>query len=117
MPHFAKEKNLIQESDEGALEMIVVEVLAQNPRAVEDIKNSGVKIKDIKTFPGATETFSALKANQADVIVTDEAVGFDEPFVTTTLLAVVRFNLVGSMVCTPVVDQSTNDDELSFAFI
>ena len=43
--------------------------------AVEAIKNSGVKIKDIKTFPGATDTFSALKANQADVIVTDEAVG------------------------------------------
>ena len=34
-----------------------------------------IKIKGIKTFPGATETFSALKANQADVIVTDEAVG------------------------------------------
>lgn len=54
---------------------VAVQVDTTSFTAVEDIKKSGVKIKDIKTFPGATETFSSLKANQADVIVTDEAVG------------------------------------------
>lgn len=54
---------------------VAVQVDTTSFTAVETIKKSGVKIKDIKTFPGATETFSALKANQADVIVIDEAVG------------------------------------------
>lgn len=55
--------------------VVAVQVDTTSFAAVEAIKKSGVKIKDIKTFPGATETFSALKANQADSIVTDEAVG------------------------------------------
>ncbi len=54
---------------------VAVQVDTTSFSAVEAIQKSGVKIKEIKTFPGATETFSALKANQADVIVTDEAVG------------------------------------------
>lgn len=54
---------------------VAVQVDTTSFNAVEAIQKSGVKIKGIKTFPGATETFSALKANQADVIVTDEAVG------------------------------------------
>ncbi len=54
---------------------VAVQVDTTSFTAVEAIKKGGVKIKAIKTFPGATETFSALKANQADVIVTDEAVG------------------------------------------
>jgi polar amino acid transport system substrate-binding protein len=54
---------------------VAVQVDTTSFNAVEAIQKSGVKILGIKTFPGATETFSALKANQADVIVTDEAVG------------------------------------------
>lgn len=54
---------------------VAVQVDTTSFTAVEAIQKGGVKIKAIKTFPGATETFSALKANQADVIVTDEAVG------------------------------------------
>ncbi len=54
---------------------VAVQVDTTSFNAVEAIQKSGVKISGIKTFPGATETFSALKANQADVIVTDEAVG------------------------------------------
>lgn len=54
---------------------VAVQVDTTSFSAVEAIKKKGVKIKDIKTFPGATETFSALKSNQADVIVTDEVVG------------------------------------------
>jgi polar amino acid transport system substrate-binding protein len=54
---------------------VAVQVDTTSFSAVEAILKSGVKIKEIKTFPAATDTFSALKANQADVIVTDEAVG------------------------------------------
>ena len=43
--------------------------------AVENYKKSAIAIKEIKAFVAATETFSALKSNQAEVIVTDEAVG------------------------------------------
>lgn len=54
---------------------VAVQVDTTSFSAVEAIQKSGIKISGIKTFPGATDTFSALKANQADVIVTDEAVG------------------------------------------
>jgi len=60
---------------ELAGKIVAVQVDTTSFTAVEGMKKSGVAIKDIKTFPGATDTFSALKANQADVIVTDEAVG------------------------------------------
>jgi ABC-type amino acid transport substrate-binding protein len=39
------------------------------------VSDKKIKIKDIKAFRGATETFGALKAGQADVIVIDEPVG------------------------------------------
>ncbi|MBY0416220.1 MAG: transporter substrate-binding domain-containing protein, partial [Bdellovibrionales bacterium] len=55
--------------------VVAVQVDTTSFTAVESIQKSGVKIKEIKTFPGATETFSAVRANQAEVIVTDEAVG------------------------------------------
>jgi ABC-type amino acid transport substrate-binding protein len=55
--------------------VVAVQVDTTSFSAVEAMKKAGTKIKEIKTFPGATDTFSALKANQADVIVTDEAVG------------------------------------------
>jgi len=43
--------------------------------AVEGFQKSGIKIKEIKAFKGATDAFSAVKSNQADVILIDEAVG------------------------------------------
>lgn len=43
--------------------------------AVEKFKTSGIAIKEIKAFKGATEPFSALKSNQAEVTVIDEPVG------------------------------------------
>lgn len=39
----AKEKNLIQVSDEGAVEKIVSEVLAENEQAAKDVKNGEMK--------------------------------------------------------------------------
>lgn len=41
--HIAKEKNLLQVSDEGAVEEIVKQVLTENPKAAEDVKNGEVK--------------------------------------------------------------------------
>jgi len=40
---FAKQHNLIQESDEGAIIKIVDGVLAENPKAAEDVKNGEMK--------------------------------------------------------------------------
>jgi len=39
----AKEKNLLQVSDEGAIEKIVAEVLAENEKAAQDVKNGEMK--------------------------------------------------------------------------
>ncbi len=40
---FAKKHNLIQESDEGAINKIVSDVIAENPKAAEDLKNGEMK--------------------------------------------------------------------------
>jgi len=40
---YAKQHNFIQESDEGAIEKIVQQVLADNPKAAEDVKNGEMK--------------------------------------------------------------------------
>lgn len=40
----AEEKNLIQESDEAAIAMIVEKVLSENPKAVADIKSGEMKV-------------------------------------------------------------------------
>ncbi len=46
----AKELNLIQKSDAGELETIVEHVLAENPKAVEDVKSGGKKSKKALGF-------------------------------------------------------------------
>ena len=46
----AKELNLIQKSDAGELETIVEHVLAENPKAVEDVKSGGKKSKKARGF-------------------------------------------------------------------
>lgn len=40
---FAKQHNLIQESDAGAIEAIVKKVIQENPKAAEDVKNGEMK--------------------------------------------------------------------------
>lgn len=66
---------LVKTEKDLAGKIVAVQVDTTSFTAVEAMKKSGITIKDIKTFPGATDTFSALKAGQANVIVTDEAVG------------------------------------------
>ena len=46
----AEELNLIQKSDAGELETIVDQVLAENPRAVNDVKSGGKKSKAARGF-------------------------------------------------------------------
>lgn len=60
---------------ELAAKVVAVQADTTSFTAVENFKKSGIAIKTIKAFTGATETFSALKSNQAEVIVIDEAVG------------------------------------------
>ncbi len=40
---FARKHNMIQESDEGSLHAVVASVLAENPKAAEDVKNGEMK--------------------------------------------------------------------------
>ncbi len=46
----AEELNLIQQSDAGELEAMVDEVLAENPKAVDDVKSGGKKSKKARGF-------------------------------------------------------------------
>ncbi|MGZ3807686.1 MAG: ABC transporter substrate-binding protein, partial [Bacteriovorax sp.] len=46
--------------------LIAVQADTTSFNALENFKKAGIAIKEIKAFKGATETFSALKSNQAD---------------------------------------------------
>lgn len=71
-----KSGKAIRSEKELAGMVVAVQADTTSFSAVENFKNSGIAIKEIKAFKGATETFSALKSNQAEVIVIDQAVGF-----------------------------------------
>jgi aspartyl-tRNA(Asn)/glutamyl-tRNA(Gln) amidotransferase subunit B len=59
----AESLNLIQESDEGAIAEIVAQVLADNPKAAEDVKNG--EMKAIGFLTGQVMKASHGKANPA----------------------------------------------------
>jgi aspartyl-tRNA(Asn)/glutamyl-tRNA(Gln) amidotransferase subunit B len=59
----AEAKNLIQESDEGAIAEIVAKVIADNPKAAEDVKNG--EMKAIGFLTGQVMKLSQGKANPA----------------------------------------------------
>jgi aspartyl-tRNA(Asn)/glutamyl-tRNA(Gln) amidotransferase subunit B len=59
----ATSKNLIQESDEGAIAEIVAKVLADNPKAAEDVKNG--EMKAVGFLTGQVMKQSQGKANPA----------------------------------------------------
>ena len=46
----AEEKNLIQKSDSGEIEVLIDQVIAENPKAVEDAKNNPKKAKKSAGF-------------------------------------------------------------------
>ena len=70
-----KPAKLMQNEKSLAGKVIAVQADTTSFTAVEGFKKSGIAIKEIKAFKGATEAFSALKSNQAEAIVIDEAVG------------------------------------------
>jgi aspartyl-tRNA(Asn)/glutamyl-tRNA(Gln) amidotransferase subunit B len=59
----AEAKNLVQESDEGAINEIVTQVLADNAKAAEDVKNG--EMKAIGFLVGQVMKESKGKANPA----------------------------------------------------
>lgn len=59
----AQAKNLLQESDEGAIAAIVAQVLAENPKAAEDVRNG--EMKAIGFLTGQVMKLSQGKANPA----------------------------------------------------
>ena len=59
----AEAKNLIQESDEGAINDIVTKVLADNAKAAEDVRNG--EMKAIGFLVGQVMKESKGKANPA----------------------------------------------------
>lgn len=54
--------------------VVAVQKDTTSSEAVENFQKN-IKIKDVKNFSAATDTFNAVKAKQADVIVIDEPVG------------------------------------------
>ncbi len=68
-PKISSEKDL-------ALKKIAVQADTTSFSAATAMKEKGIKISEIKAFNDATSTFSAVKSNQAEVIVIDEAVGY-----------------------------------------
>ncbi|HSX36048.1 MAG TPA: Asp-tRNA(Asn)/Glu-tRNA(Gln) amidotransferase subunit GatB [Patescibacteria group bacterium] len=60
---FAKDHNLIQESDTGALDAIVKQVLAENPKAAEDVRSG--EMKAIGFLVGQIMKASQGRANPA----------------------------------------------------
>jgi aspartyl-tRNA(Asn)/glutamyl-tRNA(Gln) amidotransferase subunit B len=60
---YAELKGYIQVSDEGAINQIVAQVLAENPKAAEDVKNG--EVKAIGFLTGQVMKQSQGKANPA----------------------------------------------------
>ena len=61
----AKQKNLLQVSDEGELVLIIVQILSENEKAAEDVRNG--EMKAIGFLVGQVMKASAGRANPAKV--------------------------------------------------
>ncbi len=71
-----KGKTLIIKNEKDlAGKKVAVQADTTSATAVANFKKSGINIREVLEFKGATETFAALKSNHAEVIVIDEAVG------------------------------------------
>jgi len=65
----------VKTSDELAGKVVAVQADTTSHAFVEKEQKRGVKIKDIRAFKLATDTFAAIKSGHADVTVIDEPVG------------------------------------------
>lgn len=67
---------------------VAVQTNTTSQRWVEQLRQRGVAVRAVHSFPGATECFAAVKSGQAEVVVIDEPVGryfsrLDDAFVIT----------------------------------
>lgn len=65
----------IRTEQELAGQRVAVQTNTTSQRWVEQLQQRGVAVREVRPFPGATESFAAVKSGQADVIVIDEPVG------------------------------------------
>ncbi len=73
---FISKKGVIVSTDKDlAGKVVAVQADTTSMEYLEKRKKDGIAIKDIKAFKLATEAFAAVKAGQAEVLVTDEPVG------------------------------------------
>lgn len=66
--------NVAKEQDLAG-KIVAVQADTTSAEYIEKVRKKGVAIKEVKAFKLATDTFAALKANQAELIVIDEPVG------------------------------------------
>jgi ABC-type amino acid transport substrate-binding protein len=71
----AKKGTIVSSEKDLAGKVVAVQADTTSMEWLEKAKKDGVAIKDIKAFKLATDTFAAVKAGQAEVLVTDEPVG------------------------------------------
>lgn len=84
----AKKGNTLTKEQDLAGKRLAVQADTTSYEFVQNAQKKGITIKEIKAFKQMTEAFAAVKANQADAIVTDEPVGLyyankDKTFVVT----------------------------------
>jgi polar amino acid transport system substrate-binding protein len=65
----------VKEAKDLAGKIVAVQADTTSHEYLTNQQKAGVKIKEIKAFRGATDTFAAVKSSQAEVIVIDEPVG------------------------------------------
>ncbi|WNG25166.1 ABC transporter permease subunit [Cystobacter fuscus] len=65
----------VRTQEELSGRVVAVQVNTTSHRWLEKLQGQGIIPRDIKPFPGMVEAFAALKSRQAEVLVTDEAVG------------------------------------------
>ncbi len=71
----SKKGTIVSNEKDLAGKVVAVQADTTSMEFLENKKKGGVAIKEIKAFKLATDAFAAVKANQADVLVTDEPVG------------------------------------------
>ncbi len=73
---FISKKGIIVSTEKDLVgKVVAVQADTTSMEYLEKTKKNGVAIKDIKAFKLATDAFAAVKAGQAEVLVTDEPVG------------------------------------------
>jgi ABC-type amino acid transport substrate-binding protein len=71
----AKKGITVANEQDLAGKIVAVQADTTSHEWVDEAKGKGIAIREIKAYSGATDTFAAVKAGQADVIVVDEPVG------------------------------------------